>query len=171
MESATLCGYLHKMGKSIGDESWPNRQAYSCLRFFPPNVCLYYGDGLRASNWQFVRDVLPNWFCRLLQISAKRCQFVYVLSPTMFTSFPQIMGLGSPIRLSFVKVTYIFNKLQYIHDVIWGGLNNFLLLNWKPLFISLLHQLHQCDDFLDYPCHFLGEVLPSPALYPRLELI
>ena len=36
---------------------------------------------------------------------------------------------------------------------------------WKLLFIS---KLHQCDDFLNFPCHFLGAVLPAHTLYPCL---
>ena len=39
------------------------------------------------------------------------------------------------------------------------------VLKWKLLCIS---KLHQCDDFLNFPCHFLGAVLPAPALYPCL---
>ena len=35
--------------------------------------------------------------------------------------------------------------------------------------ISFISKLHQCDDFLNFPCHFLGAVLPARALYPRLD--
>ena len=53
-----------------------------------------------------------------------------------------------------------------------GGLNDFFLrskvLIRKLLFIS---QLHQCDDFLNFPCHFLGAVLPAPSLDPHLSLL
>ena len=28
----------------------------------------------------------------------------------------------------------------------------------------------QCDDIFNFPCHFLGEALPAPALYPYLIL-
>ena len=37
------------------------------------------------------------------------------------------------------------------------------LKNGKPLFVS---QLHQCDDFLNFLCHFMGVVIPVPALSP-----
>ena len=35
-------------------------------------------------------------------------------------------------------------------------------LKMRTLFIS---QSHQCDDFLNFPCHFLGAVPPAPTLY------
>ena len=35
--------------------------------------------------------------------------------------------------------------------------------------ISFISKLHQCDDFLNFPCHFLGAVLLARALYPRLN--
>ena len=37
---------------------------------------------------------------------------------------------------------------------------------------SCLSNLHQCDDFLNFSCHFLGAVpLPPPLLYPRLYIM
>ena len=45
----------------------------------------------------------------------------------------------------------------------------FLLSPSSPLPLHI--QLHQCDDFLNFPCHFLGAVLPAPALYPSLPFI
>ena len=45
----------------------------------------------------------------------------------------------------------------------------FLFFSFLPLFLFLfISQLHQCDDFLNCPCHFLGAVLPATALYPSL---
>ena len=38
--------------------------------------------------------------------------------------------------------------------------------SWKFLFISCLHY---CHDFLNFSYHFLGAVLPAPALCPHLE--
>ena len=34
------------------------------------------------------------------------------------------------------------------------------------LFFLFISQLHQCDDFLNFTCNFVGALLPAPALYP-----
>ena len=44
----------------------------------------------------------------------------------------------------------------------------FFFFFFSPLHFLFISQLHQCDDFLNFPCHFLGAVLPAPSLYPCL---
>ena len=46
--------------------------------------------------------------------------------------------------------------------------------SFLPLFFLLppssFFFISQCDDFLNFPCHFLGALLPAPAFYPSLPL-
>ena len=50
------------------------------------------------------------------------------------------------------------------------------ILNWREeqgltMKLLFIFRLHQCDDFLNFPRHFLGAVLPVPALYPHLHVV
>ena len=38
----------------------------------------------------------------------------------------------------------------------------------SSIFLVIFFFISQCEDFLNFPCHFLGAVLPAPALYPSL---
>ena len=82
---------------------------------------------------------------------------IFVIS-TQFSSF---IGLPS---LNFCLFSFLLSPpfLFIFFEKFFFSVFFFLL------FFLFLFQLYQCDDFLNFPCHFLGAVLPAPALYPSL---
>ena len=82
------------------------------------------------------------------------------------TSFPHSLALlcislASPCSSSSSENSSISTS-SFFFSLFLFFLFSFFFLPLLFFFIS------QCDNFLNFPCHFLGAVLPAPALYPSL---
>ena len=68
----------------------------------------------------------------------------------------------SSVSFSISAYYFFYSPLFFCSPLFLFFLFSFFFLPLLVLFIS------QCDNFLNFPCHFLGAVLPAPALYPSL---
>ena len=98
-------------------------------------------------------------------VSSLSFSFTFFLMLFQFQpSFPHSLALldlslSSPcLSSSSFSTFFLFSSFPFLPILFF-----FLLL-------LLLFFISQCDDFLNFPCHFLGAVLPAPALYPSLLL-
>ena len=78
---------------------------------------------------------------------------------------------------SFARYKFIITMLflflcKFFNLYLFFFYSLLLLFSSSPLLVLLLPLLFvsmsQCDDFLNFPCYFLGAVLPALALYPSL---
>ena len=83
----------------------------------------------------------------------------------MFTFVVNLVIISFICWCTLMNREFAYSEHKQQRWIKWFFSSGARFSKWKLLFIS---KLHQCDDFLNFPCHFLGAVLPAPALYPCL---
>ena len=85
-----------------------------------------------------------------------------------FASFKFIITMITMLFLFLCKFLNFFVFFFLFSSFFFSLLFLFFLFSFF-FFPLLFFFISQCDDFLNFPCHFLGAVLPAPALYPSLN--
>ena len=123
-----------------------------------------------SSLFSFISD--PAIAFPILQFSSSF--FLHILPHSISTQF------SSFISFAWFKfmITTLFPSSSSVSSSISVYSFFFSPLFFSPLFLFFLFFffflpflfffISQCDDFLNFPCHFLGAVLPAPTLYPSL---
>ena len=138
-----------------------------------PNYTIACDDFLNIP-WHFPPFLLLLLFIPLLFF----LPFLIQRSLVLFFSF--LLRSFSSHSSSFLHVVSISTQFSSFISFAWYKFSiNMLVLCSSSSSVSssistssflflLFFFISQCDDFLSFPCHFLGAVLPAPALYPSL---
>ena len=107
--------------------------------------------------------------------------FLHILPHSISTQFSSFISFAW-FRFIITMITMLFPSSSSFSSSVSSSISAYSFFFpplFSPLFLFFLFSffflpllfffISQCDDFLNFPCHFLGAVLPAPALYPSLE--
>ena len=125
---------------------------FSCCCFFI-HLLLFLPFPIQQSLFLF--------FSFVLRLFSSHSSSFVVWTSTQFSSFISFAWFKSIITMLFLCKFLHFLPLLFSFLLIFFSFSSFFL---PLLFFFISH----CDNFHNFPCHFLGAVLPAPALYPSL---